>query len=222
MTATKIISSELLALGYKKHNNLYIRKVNDIISIYSFEKPNSALYIHYAIIPLFIPNPGFVYLTFGSRFNEMFSDVSINCNLVGQEEIIWTKRVINHIYQDTEPFTNEVATLDGMERWMHRHNEFHIGDRFCIDRYFRCTSDEYISLELYYCIYKKNYSRAKKYAKKYISSIKAMKHYTEELKSTLTKDAENIIDLIEEEQYEKLDELCQNRISTNMTFYSLK
>ena len=52
--------------GYQKRGNRFFKIENDIAFCVRFERPTSWVYVHYHIIPLYIPTD-FCYLTYGDR-----------------------------------------------------------------------------------------------------------------------------------------------------------
>ena len=217
--AIEKVAAELQTKGYKKRKTVLYRKCNDIIIVYAFERPSDLLYVQFCVIPLYAPNPGYVYYTYGGRFNNIFDDVPVlPGNASEAEKAEWSDIVIGHINNSIEPFCNAISSADGMNAFLKKTSCLS-GTDWKMSKYINATPDNLILLTMYCSIFQREFPEALIAAKEYISDINNNGIYTAALASKKVKDVKEIISMLEGEQYDSLNELCSKWIRDNLELF---
>lgn len=105
MSVESVISRELIQRGFlrKGKRSFYLRK-NDIIALFTFERPTGVLYLQFAVIPLFLPCPGHITFSFGRRLDSLFHDLPTITKEATKEQMQeYCALALEHIDHDVLP-----------------------------------------------------------------------------------------------------------------------
>ena len=218
-SAEAILAAELKKLGFQRKGRriLYTRK-NDIIGLIAFERPTSILYLQFAIVPLFLPCPGFIGFSFGNRLESMgFGLPTITKESTEEEidEFCW--EAMWHIQGDLIPFMEQMSTAtalcefskNGIRPFRRRYT-----------KYIFCNPEQLRQLYLYSSLYSHDYQGALDAAEKHISYVKKIKYYSKELKARKIGESEMLVSTIKNEEYARIDEMLKQNIEENLSLFS--
>lgn len=216
--AEQILSEQLVKRGFlKKGKNIFSLLKNDIIVIIGFEKPTNLLYIQFAIIPLFLPCPGYIYYSYGNRLNNAFLDVGILEKGSNQDTVqMFCKTIIHHIDNDLLPFAKSISYAEMLCAYMEKRKRLFSFSSATIV----CPPEKAERLVLYGYLYLKLYDKARKATNNYVRLIKTSKTYTEELKTKKLSECEEILELLSLKRNNEIAELIDKNIKDNLELIS--
>ena len=215
MSAESILSAELKKLGFKRKGKrtFYLVK-DDIIGIIALERPSDILYVQYAVMPLFLPCPGFIHYSYGSRMEYMYRELPIVHKDSSDELVnVFCYLVISHIKNEILPFLykhSTAASLNALVRgWLNRNR-----------KYLFCTPEHRMSLRLYSGLCSKEYKDAIKIANKYISSVLGEKYIMEAVKEQNIAPVRKIIAALEEGDYDTVEQMLRTNREENLALFA--
>ena len=214
MKVETIFSNELSKLGFKKKGKrtFYLVK-DDIIGMIVLERPSDALYVQYAVMPLFLPCPGFIHYPYGNRLGNMYR-VLPTVYKDSPDELIQTfcDLALNYIKIEILPFLykhSTAASLNALVRSRFNKNW----------KYFFCTPERRIQLLFYSSLCCKDYKDAFKYAKKYISSLQCAKYIMKAVKEERILPVRKIIEALEKGDYDTVDQILKTNREENLALF---
>ena len=212
-----IIAKDLcLLLGFsKKSRTCLYRRINDILVLVCFERPTGILHINFAILPMFLPCPGYIHFNYGNRFNTMFSDCPSLLKDAPEEEIrSLCTHVYYHMQDDLLPRAESLSTAEALLNYSKAAAKPF--GRNMYFRFIRATPDHIKELYMYSSLYTGEYKTAAKAAKEYIRYIDKRHRPASALRTKQKQRAEEILDLLDREQYPKIRELLQKNVSDHL------
>lgn|GEM_PF-5482713 len=217
-----ILYKELKELGFKRltRQKFYL-KMNDIIVHICVECPSGLVYVWFAIIPLFLPCPGYIYLSYGNRFNHMFPD----CHIIVKEAEDDVKQrycgsLVFHYENDLLPIVQNLSTAKELFDYSSKVLK---PFRRSYGRYIRCTREDIKYLCMYSSLYAKEYLAAQKAAREYYQFVdKKVDYLIDELKEKLKAEAKTILDLLEKKQYDEIERMLEKNIQENLALFGDK
>ena len=215
-----MLAEGLTAIGFqKKGRRTFYLRIDDILTVISFERPSGLLYLQFALIPLYLPCGGEVYYDYGSRFHNMFSDCPVLDRKASDQEIrLLCMSAIIHVKDDLLPFARSLSTAEKLISF----SESAAGSiKRRHTRYIRCTPEKIKYLFMYSSIYAEDYVKARKAAKDYVQSIDTCSYLTEKLRDERKSEGESIVVLLETGQYSELKERLNRTVSANLMMFDL-
>ena len=208
-------------MEYQRRKNFWFKRLDNIIVVFSFERPSNLVYFQFSIMPLFMPNPGYIYYTYGSRFNNIFPDVPILCgNSTETEEKNWSDRIIYHLKEDIVPFCCTISTADGMNCFFKLLYNLPAADgKMC--NYMCCSNDNLILLQMYYSIFQKKYAESIALSENYISYLSSSNYYTTAIAQRKAADIQAIYNLLLKKKNNELSTLCEKWVAENLRFFHI-
>ena len=217
-TPEKILSKDLIALGFKKlGRRTHYLQIDDITVVISFERPTNQLYIQFALIPLFMPCDGYIFYDYGNRFHTMFSDCpALNRDATDQEVRSLCMSVIIHVEDELLPLAHKLSTASNLCTFSESATR-PFGRRYM--RFIHCPPEKLRYLFMYSSIYAGDYAKAHKAAKEYIRSVEKCSYLMEKLRNEKRSEGEEIIGLLETKQYSELRNRLNKNIETNLEMF---
>ena len=219
MSAEAILSSELLKLGFTKKGKrtLFLVK-DDIVGLIAFERPSDILYVQFAVVPLFLPCPGFIYYSYGNRLSAMYRDLPTVLKSSSGEQIqAFCNLAIAYIKEDILPFMCEYSTAGALQKLAKKSTGFW-GRRG--KKYLFCNQEDSMRLYLYSSLCVKDYTNALKIADKYVSFVHGIKYYTEALKEKKASEVKPILDALKEGNFDFLEQTLKTNREKNLALFS--
>ena len=190
--------------GYKKKGNIFFKIENDIAFCILFQRPTSFVYVHYYILPLYIPTD-YHYLSYGDRLESHSiypvpsydisdgDDTSLQMmrklrdSLPGvmwnePKKMVfteWMEEVQKCLTEDIFPFFESINSPEKLLCFLRK-------DIYEIRKYIRILSNEYENARLaaYTCLYMSDLNNASEYtarAQKYLLDSSHSKLWLDEL-----------------------------------------
>lgn len=219
MDAEVILSAELLKLGFiKKGRRVFYLIKDDIIGLIAFERPSDILYVQFAIVPLFLPCPGFIYYSYGNRLNAMYRDLPVILKSSSEEQIkAFCNLAAVYIKDDILPFLCEHSTAAALQKlarsWVGflRHKN---------KKYLFCNSEDSMRLLLYSSLCMRDYTNAQIIAKRYVSYVTGIKFYTKSLKEQKIYEVNQIIAALNDSNFETIESMLRSNREKNLALLS--
>ncbi len=214
MKVETILSKELLKLGFKrKEKRTFYLVKDDIIGLIVLERPSDFLYVQYAVMPLFLPCPGYIHYPYGMRLGNMYRDLpSVYKDSSDELVQVFCCLVISHIKNEILPFLykhSTAASLNTLVRsWFNRNL-----------KYLFCTPEKRMRLLFYSGLCIKDYKNAIKNANKYILSVLGAKHIMEAVKEQRISPVRKIIAALEEGDYDTVEQMLRTNREENLALF---
>lgn len=218
MSVESVISRELMRRGFlrKGKRSFYLRK-NDIIALFSFERPTGVLYLQFAVIPLFLPCPGHITFSFGRRLDSLFHDLPTITKETTKEQMQeYCALALEHIDHDVLPVIHQYSTAASLNAYAKRRLRFLAGNN---TKMLFCTPQNALELLVYSSLTLKEYSGAEKAARKIESYIHRFKYYTPELKEQILSKNNQIIEILERKDYCAVESILDRNINDNLSLF---
>ena len=218
MTVESVISRELIQRGFlrKGKRSFYLRK-NDIIALFTFERPTGVLYLQFAVIPLFLPCPGHITYSFGRRLDSLFYDLPTVTKEATKEQMQeYIVLALEHIDHEVLPVIHQYSTAASLNAFAKRRLRFFAGNS---TRMLFCTPQNALKLLVYSSLSLKDYPGAEKAAKRYGSYMHHCKFYTPSLKEQIISKNNQIIELLERKDYCAIESILDRNIHDNLSLF---
>lgn len=211
----QILSKELKRRGFiRKGNRKYLLRINDVIVLICFERPGAVLYSWFSLIPVFLPWPGYYYLSYGNRFNNLFSDVDTPTLNAGQESIEkFCKALLQHLDEDILPLLKGLSCAEDLCLFFETIANSHTQDGR--SRCFCAAPHSMKRLILYGYLYEKKYNKALNTAKDLHDYVDSEKYHPA-MKARIIKECEQIIEWITQEEYGQIEEIIAQNVKDNL------
>lgn len=216
-TAEAILSAQLQHLGFqKKGRKLLFLRFQDIIGLFGFERPSGMLYLQFAVIPLYMPCPGFIYYSYGRRLTDLYADLPTLTRSSTEEEIqSFCFRAMLHITQDVLPFMENHSTAAALYAYAERRRRLFTR----VEPFIFCDPAHTLELALFSCLAAKDYDRARPAAKRYISHIRSCRYWTEDLKRSKLDAVAPLLSALDAEETDKIDAILEQNRAMNLALF---
>ena len=213
-----LLSGELGKRGFQSKGRQYLfRTENDVIVTLAIEKV-SLTYIWFALIPLFLPSPGFVYLTYGNRVNALYKDVKALKKDAEQAAVVeMCSALMQHLDNELLPWAKKLSTANNLCAYIPADLNTPPKRR---ESFLSCTPDKKMRLLIYGLLFLKRYDEALNIAERYDKQLKANTVYTKELTGKLVGECEQIVALISAGKVLEIEQLIERNISDNLSLFS--
>jgi len=203
--------------GFQKKGKPYLFRVeNDIIVVLAFERA-SLTYIWFALIPLFLPSPGFVYLTYGNRLSALYKNVKALKKDAEQDTVVeMCMAMIQHLDNELLPLANKLSNANNLCAYIQEDLDTPPGLR---EGFLSCTPDKKMRLLMYGLLFLKRYDEALNASERYYKQLKTKTMYTKELTAKLLGECEQIIALITSKKYHEIELLINQNVRDNLTLF---
>ncbi len=218
MSVESILSTELKKRGFlqKGKRSFYLRE-NDIVALFSFERPTGVLYLQFAIIPLFLPCPGHMTYSFGRRLESLFFDLPTITKGASEEQVQeYCALAMEHIKHEVLPVIHQFSTAASLHAFAKRRSRPFGGKR---SKILFCTPQNALKLLVYSSLYLKDYQSAEKAARRFDSSIRRYKYYTPELKEQILRKNDQILSLLDRMDYDAVEAIICCNIKENLSLF---
>ena len=218
MSVESILSKELKKRGFlqKGKKTFYLRE-NDIIALFSFERPTGVLYLQFAILPLFLPCPGHITYSFGRRLESLFFDLPTITKSASEEQVrAYCVLAMEHIEHDVLPVIHQFSTAASLHAFAKKRSRPFGGKS---SKALFCTPQNALELFVYSSLYLKDYRNAEKAARRFDSFIRRYKYYTPELKEQILRRNDQILSLLDRLDYDAVEAIICCNIKENLSLF---
>ena len=184
--------------GFNRKGNKVFTVMNDVLVMFLFEMPSRLLYIHFIIVPVFLPWHGHIEMRFGNRLNSIYKDINLISIDASPEEVSeFCNSVLRRIQENIIPGLEGMATVVPICQLV----EHNAGS----EQLFFVKPDDLLYLKVYSALNNCDYNTCRKTAVHYCNMIDECNWYTTTSKKEKTKEIEEIIRHIEKEEYDFLN-----------------
>lgn len=220
VVANKLVE-KLKGYGFEKKGNamLYVR-MNEIIGLLAFERPTDRVNFQFAIIPLFLPCPGFIYYSFGRRLNHLYRDLPWIEKASSAEEVEeFCELAFSHIEKDIIPLLKTLSTAEGLFRFAKRRTMHFRHSRQNL--FIQCTPEHGRQLLLYCCLRIKDYKRAIPLARKSLAMIENDSHMPPWKEQQLN-EVRQVVEMLGESRFAEIEQKLEENVAKNIALFRLK
>lgn len=164
--------------GFSIHQNCFYRINNDLAYCVEFEKPTGLIYVHYYIIPLYVPTE-YRYYTYGVQQKDYLAITNINKSVFEA----WTNQLKQRLERSIFPVFQKMQTPNNFVK---------VVNRGLFSDFWRIPEIDIYRLRLFTAFYMKEKSAIPKLYDKYEKIVEKTGYLTDEVKKKRMEEVEKI------------------------------
>jgi hypothetical protein len=220
-SAVTILKDNLKQYGFREKGKrlIYVQK-NDVVAVLGFERPNEHLTLQFAMMPLFLPCPGFIYYSYGQKLNRLYPDLPwLHKNSSMTEIDEFCEQALLHIKDDIIPLIAGLSTAKALCEFAERRVRWHLPSKN--NMFLQCTPEHIRRLYMYSSLYIKDYQRALKAAHKYVAYLEH-ENLSQEWGGRRIANTYSVFEMLREKKYMEIEELISVNVTENKRLFELE
>ena len=217
----QILRKELNQRGFiRSGNRNFLFRVDDALLLITFERPSSALYAWFSLLPIFYPWPGYFHFSFGKRFYTIFPDVDCPTKDANKEETeAFFRSLLKHVDGDILPVLKSFSKAEVMCPFYVKTsepNQLRQDPRY---QYFGSRPENHLRIAIYGYLYLKQYDHA-------LAAAEQLRQVSfaqfEQFQAKTLAECDQIIAMIHEEKHKEIENMIEKNLSDNLSLLEKK